>query len=256
MLKPDYAAMGTLPVPSITPHWPIEVSDEITVELVEHSATDLGVVKAARVSTVGLDANREDRAGSEMAGLVGYLMRSRHGSPFEHNFMTFLISAPIFTVRHLMRHRTWSFNEESARYRELEPRFYVPGPDRHLKQVGKPGHYQYVPGSPDEHERLTEVARQSYAAAYASYAELLEAGVARELARMVLPSATFSTVFATCNARSLMHFLSLRTHRDYAAYPSSPQREIEIVAEQMEAEFSRLMPLTHTAFEKFGRVSP
>jgi thymidylate synthase (FAD) len=256
MLKPLYSSAPALPALSIGPFSPIEVSDEITVELVEQAASDVGVVKAARVSTVGLDANREDRGGDEMAGLVSYLMRSRHGSPFEHNFMTFLISAPIFTVRHLMRHRTWSFNEESARYREMQPRFYVPGPDRRLKQVGKPGHYRYVAGSPGDHERLTRVASESYASSYASYSKLLDAGVARELARMVLPGATFSTVFATCNARSLMHFLSLRTQRDGAAYPSSPQREIEIVAEQMEAEFARLMPVTHAAFEKFGRVSP
>jgi thymidylate synthase (FAD) len=73
---------------------------------------------------------------------------------------------------------------------------------------------------------------------------------------MVLPSATYSTVYATCNARSLMHFLSLRTHREDAAYPSSPQREIEIVAEKMEEEWKRLMPITHAAFDAFGRVSP
>jgi thymidylate synthase (FAD) len=234
----------------------IELSSDIKVELVDHAASDHSVVKAARVSTAGIDANNEELAGARIAGLIRYLMRCRHGSPFEHNYMAFLITAPIFTVRHLMRHRTWSFNEESARYHELRPRFYVPEAGRSLKQVGKPGHYEYVPGDEADYERLVRVARYAYGTAYSSYTELLNAGIARELARMVLPSATFSTVFATCNARSLMHFLSLRTNRPDAAYPSSPQREIEIVAEQMESEFARLMPVTHTAFESFGRVSP
>jgi thymidylate synthase (FAD) len=238
------------------PMEPIELSSEILVELVDQAASDLSVVKAARVSTAGIDAAREERPEAQAAGLIRYLMRSRHGSPFEHNYLTFLVSAPIFTVRHLMRHRTWSFNEESARYRELRPRFYVPDADRHLKQVGKPGHYDYVPGDDGDHDRLVTVARHSYTTAYEGYAELLNSGIARELARMVLPSATYSTVFATCNARALMHFLSLRTHRPDAAYPSSPQREIALVAEQMEAEFARLMPVTHAAFEEFGRVSP
>jgi thymidylate synthase (FAD) len=138
----------------------------------------------------------------------------------------------------------------------MHPRFYVPAPDRRLRQEGRPGRYNYVDGSPGDHDHLVRVARRAYETAYASYLELLDAGIARELARIVLPSATFSTVFATCNARSLMHFLSLRTHRPDAAYPSSPQREIEIVAEQMEQQFARLMPATHAAFETFGRVSP
>lgn len=234
----------------------IELSSDVTVELIDYAASDIGVVKAARVSTVGIDASLEEQSDAKAAGLIRYLMRCRHGSPFEHNYMTFMVTAPIFTVRHLMRHRTWSFNEESARYRELRPRFYVPDVDRALKQVGKPGHYDYVPGDEGDYERLVEVARYAYGTAYNSYTELLNAGIARELARMVLPAATFSTVFATCNARALMHFLSLRTNRPDAAYPSSPQREIELVAEQMEMEFARLMPVTHAAFESFGRVSP
>lgn len=249
------SATNVLPLP--VPSGPrIELRSEISVELVDSAASDMSVVKAARVSTAGVDANREDRAEDQMRGLIRYLMRCRHGSPFEHNYMTFLISAPIFTMRHLMRHRTWSFNEESARYKELEPCFYVPDADRRLRQVGKPGHYEYVAGDADDHELIRDVVTRAYSTAYDGYSELLDAGIARELARMVLPSATYSTVFATCNARALMHFLSLRTSRPDAAYPSSPQREIEIVAEQMEREFARLMPVTHAAYEAFGRVSP
>ncbi|MCD9145110.1 FAD-dependent thymidylate synthase [Streptomyces albireticuli] len=246
----DTASVGLLDRPRF------ELRSDITVELVDHSASDVGVVRAARVSTAGEDAHREERGEGYMDGLIKYLMRSRHGSPFEHNYMTFLINAPIFTVRHLMRHRTWSFNEESARYREINPVFYVPDGDRLLRQEGKPGDYQYVPGADGDHTRLTESASRVYTAAYEEYTSLLESGVARELARMVLPVSTYSAVYATCNARSLMHFLGLRTNRKDASYVSHPQREIEMVAEQMEREFARLMPLTHAAFDSFGRVSP
>jgi len=234
----------------------IELRSDITVQLVAHNADDNGVVRAARVSTVGEAAHSEQRGEGNVSGLINYLMRSRHGSPFEHNYMTFLISAPIFTVRHLLRHRTWSFNEESARYREMRPVFYVPDDGRLLRQEGRPGHYQYVPGEPGDHERVLMLASQAYASAYHGYSQMLAAGIAREIARMVLPSATYSSVYATCNARSLMHFLSLRTNRPDAAYPSAPQREIELVAEQMEVEWRRLMPITHAAFEALGRVSP
>ncbi|MFD4543739.1 FAD-dependent thymidylate synthase [Streptomyces bauhiniae] len=234
----------------------IELRSHISVELVDHTASDLGVVRAARVSTAGEEAHREERGDEYIGGLIRYLMRSRHGSPFEHNSMTFLIHAPIFTIRHMMRHRMWSFNEESARYKDLKNVFYVPDRDRALKQEGKPGHYRYVPGSEQDYELMSEATSEAYRSAFREYQRMLDAGISRELARMVLPVATFSTVYATCNARSLMHFLGLRTNREDATYVSHPQREIEIVAEQMEAEFTRLMPLTHEAFEKFGRVSP
>ncbi|MBM7776041.1 thymidylate synthase (FAD) [Actinokineospora baliensis] len=234
----------------------IELRSEITVQLVDHQASDLGVVRAARVSTVGEIAQTENKTDGYVEGLIKYLMKARHGSPFEHNYLTFLVSAPIFTVRHMMRHRTWSFNEESARYREVRPVFYVPDADRLLRQKGKPGHYQYVPGDEGDHERLLDIAKSTYGAAYAGYHELIERGVAREVARMVLPNATYSSLYATCNARSLMHFLSLRTHREDAAYPSHPQHEIAVVAEAMEAQWRQLMPITHAAFENYGRVSP
>ncbi|MFJ4184322.1 FAD-dependent thymidylate synthase [Kitasatospora sp. NPDC089509] len=234
----------------------IVLCSKITVELVDHRADDIGVVRAARVSTAGERAHREERGDGYAAGLIDYLMRSRHGSPFEHNYLTFLVHAPIFTVRHLMRHRIWSFNEESARYREMNPVFYVPDTDRLLRQEGKPGHYDYVAGAPGDLESVQSSAKLVYGAAYREYTRMLDGGIAREIARMVLPVATYSAVYATCNARALMHFLGLRTKRADAAYPSSPQREIELVAEGMEAEFARLMPLTHAAFEKFGRVSP
>jgi thymidylate synthase (FAD) len=177
-------------------------------------------------------------------------------SPFEHNSMTFFVQAPIFVFREMMRHRIASYNEESGRYRQLEPVFYVPGPDRKLIQEGKPGHYDFVDGTAEQHKLVTEATKRACEHAYGAYLEMLQAGVAREVARGVLPVATYSSAYVTMNARSLMHFLSLRTRREDSRFPSFPQREIEMVAEQMEAEWARLMPLTHAAFEAHGRVSP
>ncbi|MGW7630557.1 FAD-dependent thymidylate synthase [Streptomyces griseoincarnatus] len=230
----------------------------MTVELVKHTASDADVLFAARVSTTGeqsLDEIGKDPERSK--GLINYLMRDRHGSPFEHNSMTFFVSAPIFVFREFMRHRVgWSYNEESGRYRELQPVFYIPRPDRRLVQVGKPGQYRFMDGSPEQYRRTREAMAMSYSIAYNSYREMLAAGVAREVARSVLPVGLYSSAYATCNARSLMHFLGLRTTHPDAKVKSSPQREIEMVAEQMEGEWARLMPLTHAAFNANGRVAP
>jgi thymidylate synthase (FAD) len=190
-------------------------------------------------------------------GLINYLMRDRHGSPFEHNSMTFFVSAPIFVMREFMRHRVgWSYNEESGRYRQLEPVFYVPGADRKLVQQGRPGKYEFVEGSAEQQETVTRTMTESYQEAYRAYQEMLAAGVAREVARAVLPVGLFSSMYATCNARSLMHFLGLRTKHELARVPSFPQREIEMVAERMEQEWAKLMPLTYEAFNGNGRVAP
>ena len=231
---------------------------DVTVELVKHIASDADVLFAARVSTKGeasLDDVNADAARAQ--GLINYLMRDRHGTPFEHNSMTFFVSAPIFVFREFMRHRVgFSYNEESGRYRQLEPVFYVPGPDRMLVQEGKPGRYVFTPGDAEQHKLVEEATKTACEHAYAAYLEMLGAGIAREVARGVLPVATFSSMYVTCNARSLMAFLSLRTKRDDSRFPSFPQREIEMVAEKMEAAWAELMPLTHAAFEEHGRVSP
>lgn len=231
--------------------------DDVTVELVKHSASDADVIWAARVSTSGetsLDEIGKDPERS--AGLINFLARERHGTPFEHTSMTFFVSAPIFVFREFMRHRIASYNEESGRYRELRPIFYVPARNRPLVQVGKPGAYTYVDGTDEQHSLTVASMKTAYLAAYAEYKKMLDAGVAREVARAVLPVGLFSSMYVTMNARALMNFLSLRTAREGSHFPSYPQREIEMVAEKMEEHFARLMPLTHSAFEKSGRVAP
>ena len=122
--------------------------DDMTVELVKSSANDADVIWAARVSTAGEKSLEEiDADPARSAGLINYLARERHGSPFEHTSMTFFVSAPIFVFREFMRHRIASYNEESGRYRELRPVFYVPNKDRKLIQTGKTGHYEFVDGT-------------------------------------------------------------------------------------------------------------
>lgn len=232
----------------------------MTVELVRASASDGDVLFAARVSTQGEQtleaAKRETGADERDRGLLNYLMRDRHGSPFEHNSLTFYVQAPIFVFREFMRHRIASYNEESGRYRELRPVFYVPGPERKLRQIGKPGHYEFEDGTAEQTALVSQEVRAVTRASYDAYQRMLEAGVAREVARIVLPLNIYSSMYVTMNARSLMNFLSLRTKRDDSHFPSFPQREIEMCADQMEQHWARLMPITHDCFNQNGRVAP
>lgn len=239
----------------------IEFRSDVTVDLVRSSAQDADVLFAARVSTQGeqtLESAMATTADTEKRdkGLINYLMRDRHGSPFEHNSMTFYVQAPIFVFREFMRHRIASYNEESGRYRELRPVFYVPGPERKLIQVGKPGHYEFEDGSAEQTALVDQETKMVVRAAYEAYQRMLEAGVAREVARIVLPLNIYSSMYVTMNARSLMNFLSLRTKREGTHFPSFPQREIEMVAEKMEEFWAKLMPLSYAAFNENGRVAP
>ena len=235
----------------------VEFRSDVTVELVKATARDSDVIWAARVSTKGEQSLDDVDSDADVArGLINYLMRDRHGTPFEHTSLTYFVSAPIFVFREFMRHRIASYNEESGRYRELRPVFYVPGPDRNLVQQGKPGAYEFVPGSPEQHQVVVEQTEAVCRAAYDAYQRMLQAGVAREVARIVLPVGTYSSMYVTMNARALMNFLSLRTKHPGSHFPSFPQREIEMVADLMESEWAALMPITHEAFVANGRVAP
>ena len=230
---------------------------DMSVELIKASASDADVIWAARVSTAGEQSLEEvGQDPSRAAGLINYLARERHGSPFEHTSMTFFVSAPIFVFREFMRHRIASYNEESGRYRELRPVFYIPAPERKLIQIGKTGAYTFVDGTQEQYEITVSAMKESYLFVYERYQIMLEAGIAREVARAVLPVGLYSSMYVTMNARALMNFLSLRTSREGSHFPSYPQREIEMVAEKMEEHFAGLMPLTHGAFEKSGRIAP
>lgn len=237
---------------------------DVDVELVKCSAEDLDVVFSARVSTEGertreLGPNLEDSA-YEMSdkdkGLINFLMRERHGTPFEHSYFTFYVNAPIFVWREHMRHRMASYNEESGRYRKLDPVFYMPDRDRKLVQTGKTGAYVFEHGDDFQYAMTIQKVRQSCDEAYQNYEHILSTGVAREVARTVLPVSIYSSAYVTMNARALMNFLSLRRIAEGSHFPSYPQREIEMVAEKYEEIFEYHMPVTHAAFIKNGRVAP
>jgi len=228
----------------------IKFRSDMTVELIDSTGGDESVVRSARVSS-GSSSDDSTRD----VGLINYLMRYRHGSPFEHAVFTFRIEAPIFVFREFMRHRIASYNEESGRYKELEPVFYTPDANRKLIQVGKPGAYTFEPGTNDQHLEVDSAVDMVSDHAYYRYQKMLEMGVAREVARMVLPVNIYSSMYVTMNARSLMNFLSLRSE-EQGTYPSFPQWEIAEVARQMELLFQVKMPTTHESFIKNGRVAP
>lgn len=230
----------------------VQLRTDFDVSLVDHSGSDDMICRAARVST-----GTDEVPNLEKNKLIQFLLRNRHGSPFEHGMMTFRISAPIFVWREFMRHRIgFSYNEQSGRYMEMEPFFYVPNQFRPLIQVGKPGAYHFVAGSQEQQLDVVEALHRAAKAAWQEYVGMLYMGIAKEVARMCLPVNIYSSAYVTCNPRSLMSFLSLRTQYEGATFPSYPQWEIRQVANLMEAIFEGLFPFTHDAFNTYGRVSP
>ncbi len=215
------------------------------VRLDDSMASDLSVANAARVSF----AKRKDVMDEADEGLIRFLMRDRHGTPFEHNAFRFHIRCPIFVAREWMRHRVGSFNEFSMRYAKATDDFYVPELEDVRSQVGKPGAYTFEPVSPELAEQAREEIRAVYDQAFETYERLVEAGVARELARSVMPVGAYTEFFWTINARSLMNFISLRA-------AETAQREIRRYADACEVFFAERMPVTHAAFVAAGRVSP
>jgi thymidylate synthase (FAD) len=207
-------------------------------------ASDLAVVNGARVSF-----NQEsDEMTDRDAGLVRFLMRERHGSPFEHGYFRFLVKAPLFVVREHHRHRAGhSYNEWSGRYSKMEPEFYIPENVR--TQVGKPGSYSFEPVDDETRELTRNEIEQQARAAFEAYERMLERGVAKEVARSVLPLATYTKYYWSCNPRSLMHFCALRNHE-------AAQYEIRQYAAAAELFLERLMPITHAAFVDRGRIAP
>jgi thymidylate synthase (FAD) len=207
-------------------------------------ASDLAVVNAARVSFNESSQVMEARD----EGLIRFLIRNRHGSPFEHGYFRFLVKAPLVVVREHHRHRAGhSYNEWSGRYSKMEPEFYVP--DYVRTQVGKPGAYTFeeVDGAVrDETRAAIEASGRN---AFAEYERMLDSGVAKEVARLVLPLSTYTKYYWSCNPRSLMHFCSLRNSSD-------AQFEIRQYAAAAEDFLARMMPATHAAFLENERVAP
>ena len=207
-------------------------------------ATDLAVVNGARVSF-----NQESQEMSERdAGLIRFLIRNRHGSPFEHGYFRFVVKAPLFVVREHHRHRAGhSYNEWSGRYSKMEPEFYVP--DYVRTQIGKPGAYSFEPVDDQTRTAAQREIAENATRAFQAYERMLEQGVAKEVARAVLPLSTYTKYYWSCNPRSLMHFCSLR-NSEFA------QHEIREYAKAAEGFLAKLMPVTHAAFVENGRTAP
>lgn len=234
----------------------VQYSSEVIVELIKYSAQDIDVARAAWVSTKGEASKDVTQDEAKISGLINYLMRDRHGSPFEHSYFTFYVKAPIFVWREHMRHRIASYNEESGRYAVLKPEFYIPARERNLQQIGKTGHYQFIEGTNDQYAMTKVLFEKQCIDAYQNYEQLLANGIAKEVARIALPLNIYSSAYVTMNARALMNFLSLRQHVEGSHFPSYPQREIEMVAERYEEILKEHMPITYAAFAANGRVAP
>jgi len=230
----------------------INLTSEITVRLVQQAGGDHMVVAAAKVSVSGDEALAYAAApAADNFGLINYLMRMRHGTPFEHAMLTFFVHAPIFVFREWHRHRIGhSYNEESARYKQLRPVFWVPRPSRKMVPVAgfKPARPQFAPGTEEQHTWIADDLAAGYRDAYARYEERLRRGYAKEVARAGLPVGIYSSCWVTVNPRSLMAFLSLRTNEPAARFVSYPQAEIEEAARACEAALAAGWPLTHRAF--------
>lgn len=247
----------------------MEFVEKSTVKLLKSNATDVDVALAAWVSNnadklpddinaTGVHTLRQTMDGSNMwggkercdedrkriAGLINFLYRERHMSPFEHGSFTFFIDTPIFVAREFMRHRTWSYNETSGRYKELSPRFYLIDSDRPVVQNGKIGAYRFDGGTDEQYGTAFANTTIAYSSAWTAYQNMLNAGIAREVARNVLPVGTMTQFQATANPRNVMQFLLLRND-DNALY------EIREVARQIEEAFAKQMPLTYAAYKKF-----
>jgi thymidylate synthase (FAD) len=238
----------------------ITFKSESTVRLIQSAGGDHMVVAAARVSTSGEEALKfADAPAEENAGLIRYLIKQRHGTPFEHSFLTFFVHAPIFVWREWHRHRVgFSYNEESGRYKQLDPVFYLPPRERPMMKVNgwKPGRPKFTRCEDGMvYGELTFNLRQSYEVAYHRYEKNLALGIDPGLARDCLPVGIYSSCWVSCNPRSLMAFLSLRTHEQAAASPSYPLYEIEEAARKVEDVFRQGWPITHAAWCEFGRQS-
>jgi thymidylate synthase (FAD) len=224
-----------------------EVLDHGYVKLITHSGGDLSVVDSARIS-YNAHAQRDGLSDADI-GLINYLMKHRHGTPFEHNMFTFLVKAPIFVFREWHRHRIASINEMSGRYTELGEDFYIPyHPDVRVR-VGKPGAYTYAPASIQVAITYRDRLRWCCEEGYARYKEALHDDIAPELARLFLHVNHYSEMYWTVNSRSLMNFLSLRNH-------PTAQWEIAQYAQALEDIFKEQMFHTYNAFVDNGRVAP
>jgi thymidylate synthase (FAD) len=220
------------------------------VELVDTMGGDDSIVRFARVSSGSSGTEKSND------GLIRMLMRDRHGSPFESPILQFRVECPIFVAREFFRHRIASYNETSGRYRELEPIFYTPGPDRPLRQLGKPGAYTFEQGDYKQRALVQGSHKAIAKASWLEYQDMLKNGVAREVARNILPLSIYTSFYVNFNLRSFMNFLSLRWAHPASTTPTFPLYEIQETAAKMNVLAMPVAPKALAAFTEFGRIAP
>lgn len=219
----------------------IDVLDHGFVKLVDFMGGDLRVVNSARV-TFGSQSKGEEKD----KGLIKYLLEHAHHTPFEHSYFQFHIKCPIYIARQWMRHRWGSYNEVSARYTEVKDEFYTPAQFRVQDTHNKQGS---LSSSDLDNEKLAKIYEDSVAASYEAYKKLLEAGVAREMARGILPVCQYTQFYWSVNARSLLNFLSLRADKH-------AQLEIRVYADAIAKIFEEKMPWSWEAFKDLQKKLP
>ena len=227
----------------------IEVLNGGFVRLLDSMGSDLSVVRSARVSYLADWREPED---GEVIGkdekLIHYLMKNKHTSPFESCVFTFEVKAPIFVFRQWHRHRTWSFNEVSARYTELDMGYYLPP----LNKITGQSTSNKQKRTDEQHPEAPWIQKQmfySISRSYKTYTRLIDSGCPRELARIVLPVAMYSKMFATVDLHNLFHFLTLRLH-------THAQYEIRVYAEAMLELIKPIVPVCVAAFEEMRNPQP
>lgn len=223
----------------------MKVLDKGFVELKDFMGGDQRAVESARVS---FDAKTFEM-GEKEGKLINYLMKHRHGSPFEHSYFTFHVKAPLFVVREWQRHRIGSYNEMSGRYVEFIPSFYYPDEWRKPALSNKQGSVPFEGTEEIDYLGIEIIYNEAIENAWKYYQFLLKSGIAKEMARMVLPLSLYTQFYWTVNARSLMNFLNLRTGQD-------AQWEIRQYAETVEDYFANTMPLTYAAWVSNERLAP
>jgi len=217
----------------------IDVLDHGFVRLVDHMGGDLSIVRAARVS---YDADWREGSEKGDTKLINYLMENHHTSPFEAVTLTFEVKAPIFVFRQWHRHRTWSYNEISARYTELDEGFYVPAVDQITTQ-SKDNKQMRTSNIHKNADWIQATIESHCEIATKRYKDLIADGCPRELARSVLPVAAYSRMFASVDLHNLFNFIRLRTH-EHAQY------EIRVYADAMLNLAKTVAPIACAAFEE------
>jgi thymidylate synthase (FAD) len=219
--------------------------DKGYVTLERFCGTDIDIVNSARVSF-----NKHVTSLSKAdKGLINFLMRERHGTPFEMVDFTFKVKCPIAVMREWIRHRIASYNEMSGRYTKLESEFYIPTPVNVRHQVGKPGAYRYEPVPWDLATRVIQILDDTYRYCDDKYKLLLSWGIAKEQARLVLPVGIYTKFYFKTNLRALFNFFSLRSDE-------TAMWEIRQYSLAMEELVKEAVPVAMEAFEKHGRRSP